>query len=85
MKTKFQTDAFHQYAIQKYGIGGFVIKDDLLNEIEQELDVDFARASILLLVMVGVNYFREENEKIYIADSTGEYFDNSLVRYWLEK
>lgn len=85
MITKFQTDVFHQHAIQKYGIGGFVLKDDLLDEIRQELDVDFARASILLLVMVGVNYFTEEKEKLYIAGKTGEYFDNSLVKYWLEK
>lgn len=85
MITKFQTDIFHQFAIQKYGIGGFVLRDDLLEDIQLELDVDSERAGILLLVMVGVNYFREEKEKLYIADSTGEYFDNSLIRYWLEK
>jgi hypothetical protein len=34
---------------------------------------------------VGVNYFKEEKEKLYIANKSGEYFDNSLVRYWLEK
>ncbi len=85
MITKFQTDVFHQHAIQKYGIGGSVMKDDLLEEIRQELNVDTSRANDLLLLMVGVKYFKEEKEKLYIADKTGEYFDNSLVKYWLQK
>jgi len=85
MITKFQTDVFHQHAIQKYGIGGSVMKDDLLEEIQQELNVDSSRANTLLVLMVGVKYFKEKKEKLYIADKTGEYFDNSLVKYWLEK
>jgi len=85
MITKIQTDVFHQYAIQKYGVGSYVSKEEILNELQKELDVDFARANILLLVMVGVKYFKEEKEKLYIAGKSGEYFDNSLVRYWLEK
>lgn len=85
MITKFQTDVFHQYAIQKYGIGGSVMKDDLLEEIQQELDVDSERARSLLTLMVGVKYFKEEKEKLYIAGITGDYFDNSIIRYWLEK
>ena len=85
MITKFQTDVFHQHAIQKYGIGGFVMKDALLEEIQQELNVDTERANDLLLLMVGVKYFKEEKEKLYIAGKTGDYFDNSIIRYWLEK
>lgn len=85
MITKFQTDVFHQYAIQKYGIGGFVSKDDLLEEIQQELDVDSERACTLLKLMVGVKYFKEEKEKLYLAENNGEYFDHSIVKYWLEK
>ncbi len=85
MITKIQTDVFHQYAIQKYGIGGAVIKDDLMKEIQRELNVDSERASTLLKLMVGVKYFKEEKEKLYIAGNSGEYFDNSLIRYWLEK
>lgn len=85
MIAKIQTDVFHQYAIKKYGIGCSVLKNDLLFEIQQELDVDLERASSLLTLMVGVNYFKEEKEKLYIANKSGEYFDNSLVRYWLEK
>jgi hypothetical protein len=85
MITKIQTDVFHQYAIQKYGIGGSVMKDDLMKEIQRELNVDSERARSLLTLMVGVKYFKEEKEKLYIADKTGEYFDNSIIRYWLEK
>lgn len=85
MITKIQTDVFHQHALQKYGVGSYVSKEEILNELQKELDVDLARANILLLVMVGVNYFREEKEKLYIAGKAGEYYDNSLVRYWLEK
>lgn len=85
MITKIQIDVFYQYAIQKYGKGVSIEKDDILLDIQQTLDVDFARASILLLLMVGVNYLREEYEKLYIAESNGEYFDNSLVRYWMNK
>jgi|APTNR8051073442_1049403.scaffolds.fasta_scaffold01555_7 hypothetical protein len=85
MITKFQTDVFHQHAIQKYGVGSYVLKEEIIKEIQKELDVDYARANILLLVMVGVKYFKEEKEKLYISGITGEYFDNSLIRYWLEK
>jgi len=83
MKTKFQTDLFHQFVVQKYGIDGVVPKWLIIEEIQKELNVDYARASILLLIMIGVNYFKEINDKIHVINNNEEHFDNSLIRYWM--
>lgn len=85
MKTKNQTDAFHQFAVQKYGVGGTVSRNTLLAEMQNRLNVDLERATTLLFIMVGVNYFKEINDKLYIASISGEHFDNSLIKYWIEQ
>ena len=85
MQIKIQTDSFHQFAIDSYGIGGQVSREKILTDIQREIDVDYDGAETLLLLMVGVNYFKELNDSLIVASKTGEYFDNSLIKYWLSR
>ena len=51
MQIKIQTDTFHQYAIDNYGIGKQVSREKILTDIQREVNVDYDGAETLLLLM----------------------------------
>ncbi|GEM_PF-839858 len=83
MISKKLTRKFYNYAVHNYGIENHVRREKIINDIQSVLRIDYAKAETMLLYMVAVNCFKETKDKLYIANSTGEFMDNSLIKYWL--
>lgn len=79
------TKKFYEYAILNYGINNHIPREKIVDDIQSVLEIDYAKAETMLLYMVGVNCFKETEDKLYVASTTGDFLDNSLIKHWFNK
>ena len=65
-----QAEKIRKFTLKKYGIGTEVPKRKLINDIKTILDVDYARAEVLLLRLISINYLKELQDLIKITDKS---------------